>query len=85
MWSTKHEPFIEEELMEKDKKQKLMNFWIFGSFVIIWASATIYVGSVVGTKATIFRETRYWIAIVISGLLCMGWAYGYKKYLDRKE
>jgi len=77
--------FLEEELMDKDKKLKLMNFWIFGSFLIIWASATIYVGSVVGTRAAIFGEMRYWIAIVTSGLLCIVWAYGYKKYLDRKE
>jgi len=71
--------------MDKGKKSILMNFWIFGAFVIIWASSTIYIGSVVGTGTAIFREMRYWIAIIISALLCVGWAYGYKKYLDRKE
>jgi membrane protein DedA with SNARE-associated domain len=74
-----------EELMDKDKKLKLMNFWIFGSYVIVWASSTIYIGSVVGTSTAIFGEMRYWITIIISALLCVVWAYGYKKYLDRKD
>ena len=71
--------------MEKDKKLKLMRFWIFGTFVILVAGATIYIGSIVGTGTAIFREMRYWIAIIVSALLCVIWAYGYKMYLDRKE
>ena len=71
--------------MEKDKKMKLMKFWIFGAFIIIVAGATIYIGSVVGTGTAIFREMRYWIAIIVSALLGVIWYYGYKKYLDRQE
>ena len=70
--------------MDKDKKLILMNFWIFGAFVIIWASSTIYVGSVVGTGTAIFREMNYWIAIIVSGLLCGLWYFGYSKYLNRE-
>ncbi len=71
--------------MEKDNKLKVMRFWIFGAFIIIVASATLYIGSVVGTGTAIFREMRYWIAIFISALLCVISYYGYHKYLDRKE
>ena len=71
--------------MEKDNKLKLMKFWIFGTFVIIVAGVTIYVGSVVGTGTAIFREMRYWIAIIISAALCILWFYAYKMFLDRKE
>jgi len=71
--------------MEKDKKLKLMRFWIFGTFIILVAGATIYVGTVVGAGTALFREMRYWIAIIVSALICVIWAYGYKKYLDRKE
>jgi len=35
--------------MEKENKLKLMKFWIFGTFIIIVAGATIYIGCVVGT------------------------------------
>ncbi len=71
--------------MEKDNKLKLMRFWIFGTFIIVVASVTIYMGSIVGTGTAIFREMRYWIAIIVSALLCCIWYYGYHKYLGRKE
>ena len=62
-----------------------MRFWIFGTFVIIVAGVTIYIGSVVGTGTAIFREMRYWIAIIASAILCAIWLFAYKKYLDQKE
>ena len=71
--------------MEKENKLKLMKFWVFGTFIIIVAGATIYIGIVVGTGIAIFLEMRYWIAIIISALLCGIWYYAYTKYLDRKE
>ena len=71
--------------MEIDHKLKLMKFWIFGTFVIIVAGVTIYIGSVVGTGTAIFREMRYWIAIIVSAILCAIWFFAYKKYLDQKE
>ena len=70
--------------MEKDKKLNLMRFWIFGTFIIIVAGATIYIGSVVGTGTAIFREVRYWIAIISSALICALWYFGYKAYQNRK-
>jgi len=71
--------------VEIDHKLKLMKFWIFGTFVIIVAGVTIYIGSVVGTGTAIFREMRYWIAIIVSAILCAIWFFAYKKYLDQKE
>ena len=62
-----------------------MRFWIFGVFIIVVASATIYIGSVVGTGTVIFRELRYWIAIIVSAVLCFICYYAYSKYLDQKE
>ncbi len=70
--------------MEKDKKLNLMRFWIFGIFIIVVAAATIYVGWVAGTGTAIFREVRYWIAIVASALICALVYFGYKAYLNRK-
>jgi len=61
----------------------MMRFWIFGTFVIIAAGATIYVGSVVGTSTAIIGEMRYWIAIFVSALLFVLVYFAYGKYLDR--
>jgi len=74
-----------EEPVEKDNKLKLMRFWIFGTFVIIAAGVTSDIGSVVGTGTAIFSEMRYWIAIIVSAILCAIWFFAYKKYLDQKE
>jgi hypothetical protein len=32
----------------KEKRLKLMRFWLFGSFVIIWAAVTAYIGLFTG-------------------------------------
>jgi uncharacterized membrane protein YiaA len=71
--------------MENDNKLKLMRFWIFGVFIIIVAGTTIYIGSVVGAGTAIFSEMRYWIAIIVTALLCAISYFGYAQYLDRKE
>ena len=70
--------------MENENKLKLMRFWLFGTFLIVQAAATIYVGSVVGTGTAIFSDFRYWIAFVVSALLCVLAFFIYSKYLDRK-
>ena len=70
--------------MEKEKMLKLMRFWLFGTFVIIFSAASIYVGGAIGTGTLIFREANYWIAMVVTALLCVAWYYIYKWYLDRQ-
>ena len=70
--------------MDKETKLKLMMYWIFGTFVIIWASATIYIGRVIGVGTAIFSQLGYWLAVIISALLSVASFYGYKLYLNRK-
>ncbi len=70
--------------MEIEQKLKLMKFWIFGTFIIVVTAATMYVGSLGGLGTVIFREMNYWIAIIVSGLLCGLWYFGYSKYLNRE-
>jgi membrane protein implicated in regulation of membrane protease activity len=72
-------------MMERDKKLKLMRFWIFGTFVIIWASALIYIGTVVGTGMMIFGELNFWLAFVGSAFLSVLSYYIYQKYTERME
>lgn len=64
----------------------LMRFWLFGTFVIIWAAATIYLGGAVGLGlGTLFSMSAYWIAILLAAVLCVISYYIYKWYLDRQE
>lgn len=69
---------------EKTKMLKLMKFWLFGTFIIIFAAATVYVGVAIGTGLQILRELNYWLAIIIAAVLCVACYYGYKWWLNRK-
>lgn len=68
---------------EKAKMLGLMRYWLFGTFVIVWTAATVYVGAAVGTGLAIFRELNYWIAIVVAAALCVGAYFLYKWWLSR--
>ncbi len=79
------------DAQEKEKKLKLMRFWLVGTFAIFFAAITIYfgalaqvVGVVVNANNSIFTNLYYWIFIIILALLCVGAWYIYKKYLDKK-
>jgi hypothetical protein len=81
-------PKTEEELpAEKKKKLKnLMLYWVFGTFVIVWAATFAYIGMVTmgGIKdiGLIFRNA--WQLWLIVAALC-GAAYGgYVFYLNKK-
>ena len=69
---------------DKTTKLKLMRFWLFGTFIIIFAAATVYVGGAVGTGLSILSELNYWLAMLVAALLCVAWYYIYKWYLNRQ-
>ncbi|MEA2008045.1 MAG: hypothetical protein U9O54_02910 [Chloroflexota bacterium] len=71
--------------MEKEKMLGLMRFWLFGTFLIIFVAATLYLGAGIGLGAAVFAQARYWIAVLVAAVLCVIWYYIYKWYLDRKE
>ena len=61
----------------------LMRFWLFGTFLIVWAALTIFIG--------LFSNRDWWLAIRagfpiwgIVGALCIIWYFAYKFYLGRK-
>lgn len=61
----------------------LMRFWLFGTFLIVWAALTIFIG--------LFSNRDWWLAIRagfpiwgIVGALCIIWYFVYKFYLGRK-
>lgn len=71
--------------MEKEKMLSLMRFWLFGTFILIFAATTIYAGGALGTGVLILREMNYWVAMIVTALLCVIWYYVYKWYLYRQE
>ncbi|MEW5870551.1 MAG: hypothetical protein AB1894_14855 [Chloroflexota bacterium] len=70
--------------MDKDKMLRLMRFWMFGTFLIIFVAATLFAGAVIGTGLLILREPFYWLAMGIAAAACVATFFGYKWYLDRK-
>lgn len=69
---------------EKSKMLGLMRFWLFGTFIIIFAATTIYIGGALGLGLGILGEPFYWYAMVITAALCVAWFYVYRWYLNRQ-
>ena len=69
--------------MDDDKKLKLMRFWLFGTFVIVFTAATVFVGQFTGLA--IFSDWRYWVSMIVTAVLCVGAFFVYKSILDKKS
>jgi hypothetical protein len=70
--------------MEKGKLLGLMRYWLVGTFLIIFAATTIYVG--------IYTSPDWWSALQgsfpvwsITALLCVAWYYIYKWYIGKRN
>lgn len=69
---------------DKSKLLNLMKFWLFGTFVIVWAAVTAYIG--------MFTNRDWWAAIQagfpiwgITGVLTIIWYFFYRWLLSRRE
>lgn len=69
---------------EKTKLLNLMKFWLFGTFVIVWAAITAYIG--------MFTDRDWWVAVKagfpiwgLTGLMAIVWYFGYRWWLGRKD
>ncbi len=68
---------------DKTKLLNLMRFWLFGTFIIVWAAITLYIG--------LFTDQN-WILALRAGLpiwgivggTCIVFYFGYKMWLGRK-
>jgi hypothetical protein len=70
--------------MDKAKLLKLMRFWLFGTFIIIFATATVYTGGVLKVGLEILKTWQYWVAMLIAAALSVGSFYLYKWWLEKK-
>ena len=71
--------------MDKQKQLAMMRFWLFGTFVIIFAAAAIYLGGAFGLGLAIVKTVQFWLAFVIAALLSVAMYFIYKAILDRLE
>ena len=79
------------DAQEKEKKLKLMRYWLFGAFAIFFPAVTVYFGMIaqafgliINESTSIFTSIHYWIFMAILALLCVGAFYFYKWYIERK-
>ncbi len=67
--------------LDNTKLLGLMRYWLFGTFIIVFAAITIYIGLFVGWQNALLGGLPIW---GITGLLCIAAYFGYKWYLTRK-
>lgn len=70
---------------DKEKMLGLMKFWLFGTFIIIFAATSIFIGGALKTGLLILQQPNFWISIVVTAVLCVAWYYVYKWYLGRQQ
>ncbi len=68
---------------ENTKLLNLMRFWLFGTFVIVWAAITVYIGMFTNQNWLMALRAGFPIWGIVA-VLCLVCYYGYKMYLGRK-
>jgi hypothetical protein len=67
-----------------EKKLKLMRFWLFGIFVVVFAGLTAFL--YLPTLGNIWwAVTAGWPIWLLTLVLCVAVYFGYKWYLGRKK
>ena len=67
---------------DKTKELNLMRFWLFGTFVIVFAAITMYIGMFTNKDWMMALRAGFPIWGIV-GVLCVVWYYGYKFWVGR--
>jgi len=77
-------------MKDKEKKLKMMRFWLVGAFAILFAAITLFggyvftaIGVFTSMSVSIFSSVQYWIFVVATAVLCVAAYYVYKWYLGK--
>lgn len=70
---------------DNEKMLKLMRFWLFGTFLIVFVAALVYVGGALGLGLMILGQVRFWLVFVVAAILCVVAYYIYKGYLEKNN
>jgi len=60
---------------------KLMRFWLFGTFIIVFAAVTVYIGLFASWSTALVKGLPIW---GLTAVLCVLWYFVYQWYLNRK-
>lgn len=72
-----------EEKKEVNKKLlNLMRFWLVGTFIIVFAAITVYLGMFAGWSQALLSGLPIW---GITAVLCVVMYFVYVWYLNRKK
>jgi hypothetical protein len=71
-----------DEKAHKESLLKLMRFWLFGTFVVVFAAVTAYIGIFVSWSQAVSHGLPIW---GITAVVCVIWYFAYQWYLNRKK
>jgi hypothetical protein len=73
---------MEDKKPDNKKLLSLMRFWLFGTFIIVFAAITIYIGMFVSWGKAFTSGLPIW---GLTAVLCVIWYFFYQWYLNRKK
>ena len=72
---------LNNKTTDKAKLLDLFRFWCFGTFIIIFAAITVYIGLFVSWSEALTKGLPIWGLVAV---MCVIWYFAYKWYLDKK-
>lgn len=72
---------MEKDKIDKSKLLDMFRYWCFGTFIIIFAAVTVYIGLFVSWSEALSRGLPIWSLVAV---LCLLWYFIYRWYLNRK-
>jgi hypothetical protein len=69
---------------EKEKQLNLMRYWMFGTYVIIFAATAVYFGGAVGFGLLVLKDMNFWLAFLLAAVFTVLWYHVYKWIINRK-
>jgi hypothetical protein len=73
---------MDNKTSDKTKLLALFRFWCFGTFIIIFAAVTVYIGLFVSWQEALSKGLPIWGLVAV---MCVIWYYAYKWFLNRKN
>jgi hypothetical protein len=65
-------------MANKETKLKLMRYWMFGVFVLIFAATATYTGGALGFGLMIIMHPNFWLTFALVAAFTVFWYYVYR-------
>ena len=73
---------MDNKNLQKSDLLALMRFWLFGTYIIVFAAVTIYIGLFTSWQQALSKGLPIW---GLTAVLCVAWYFLYQWYLNRKS